>query len=102
MMTIIHLLSTGLIYGLLFYDDQSKLRLPGSKVALMAEDGKVVDSRITDQDAAAEFNVAPRTKYQLLAENNSYIPRQRKYRLKARCSILCNRKISTSSRAFLI
>lgn len=66
----------------LVYDDLSKLILPGSKVALMAEDGKVIESKTADKDGSAEFSVKPREKYQLLAENTSYLPEVKAIQIK--------------------
>ena len=45
------------------YDDQTKGLLPGSKIALMAEDGKVIDNKIADEEGSATFTVKPRSKY---------------------------------------
>jgi outer membrane protein OmpA-like peptidoglycan-associated protein/tetratricopeptide (TPR) repeat protein len=56
----------------LVYDDRSKGLLPGSKVSLMADKTKLIDSKITDQSGAVEFSVKPKTKYQLVAENTAY------------------------------
>ena len=56
----------------LVYDDRSKELLPGSKVSLMADKTKLIDSKIADQNGAVEFSVKPKTKYQLIAENTTY------------------------------
>ena len=56
------------------YDDHTKAIIPGSKIALLGSDGKVIESKIADKDGAAEFPVNPREKYQLLAESTTYVP----------------------------
>jgi len=56
----------------LVYDDRSKELLPGSKVSLMADKTKLIESKIADQNGAVEFTVKPKTKYQLVAENTTY------------------------------
>ncbi len=64
------------------YDDQTKGLLPGSKIALMAEDGKVIDNKIADEEGSATFTVKPRSKYQLLAENKTYTPETKEVQIK--------------------
>ena len=59
------------------YDDHTKVLLPGAKVALVGSDGKVIDSKVADKDGAVEFSVDPREKYQLLAENTTYVPQKK-------------------------
>jgi len=56
------------------YDDHTKAIIPGSKIALLGSDGKVIESKIADKDGVAEFPVNPREKYQLLAESTTYVP----------------------------
>jgi len=56
------------------YDDHTKALIPGSKIALLGSDGKVIESKIADQEGAVEFPVNPREKYQLLAESTTYVP----------------------------
>ncbi len=56
----------------LVYDDRSKALLPGSKVSLMVDKTKLIDSKIADQNGSVEFSVKPKTKYQLVAENTTY------------------------------
>ncbi len=64
------------------YDDQTKGVLPGSKIALMAEDGKVIDNKIADEEGSAVFTVKPRAKYQLLAESKTYTPETKEVQIK--------------------
>ena len=59
------------------YDDHTKAFIPGSKIALLGSDGKVIESKIADKDGSVEFPVKPREKYQLLAENQTYIPQKK-------------------------
>jgi len=56
------------------YDDHTKVLIPGTKVALLGSDGKVIESKIADKDGSVEFPVSPREKYQLLAESSTYVP----------------------------
>jgi outer membrane protein OmpA-like peptidoglycan-associated protein len=63
------------------YDDHSKLVIPGSKIALIGTDGKVIESKIADKEGSAEFSVDPREKYQLLAENATYVPQKKDIQL---------------------
>jgi len=56
----------------LVYDDRSKAILPGSKVSLTIQNGKLIDSKVADKNGAVEFSVKPKTKYQLIAENTTY------------------------------
>ncbi len=63
------------------YDDHSKLVIPGSKIALIGADGKVIESKIADKEGSAEFSVDPREKYQLLAENATYVPQKKDIQL---------------------
>jgi len=46
--------------------------MPGSKVALLGVDGRVIDSKIADQAGRADFQVKPGLSYQILGENKSY------------------------------
>ena len=64
------------------YDDRSKLILPGSKVSLMTDKTKLIDSKIADQNGAVEFTVKPKTKYQLVAENTTYITESKDIQIK--------------------
>jgi outer membrane protein OmpA-like peptidoglycan-associated protein len=59
------------------HDDHTKALLPGSKIALVGSDGKVVDSKVADKEGSVEFSVDPREKYQLQAENATYIPQKK-------------------------
>jgi outer membrane protein OmpA-like peptidoglycan-associated protein len=59
------------------YDDHTKVLLPGSKVALLGADGKVIDSKVADKEGSVEFSVDPREKYQLLAENTTYVSQKK-------------------------
>ena len=59
------------------YDDHTKVMLPGSKVALLGADGKVIDSKVADKEGSVEFSVDPREKYQLLAENTTYVSQKK-------------------------
>jgi len=47
------------------------------KFALVGSDGKVVDSKVADKEGSVEFSVDPREKYQLQAENATYIPQKK-------------------------
>ncbi|MFA5329722.1 MAG: OmpA family protein [Prolixibacteraceae bacterium] len=58
----------------LSFDDHSRLILPGAKIELRGEDGKVLDSQVADMNGVANFTVKPGSKYQLVAENASYVP----------------------------
>ncbi|MBA4410165.1 MAG: hypothetical protein C0397_12160 [Odoribacter sp.] len=64
------------------FDIQTKELIPGSRVALLAEDGRVIDSKIADKKAAVQFLVNPGFKYQLLAENNSYLSEPKEVQIK--------------------
>jgi len=64
------------------YDDHTKVLLPGSKVALLGADGKVIDSKVADKEGSVEFSVDPREKYQLLAENATYVPKKKELLIK--------------------
>ncbi len=55
-------------------DDHSRLILPGAKIDLKDEDGKVMDSKIADMNGVANFTVKPGLNYKLVAENASYVP----------------------------
>lgn len=59
------------------YDDHTKGLLPGSKIALLGADGKVIDSKVADNDGSVNFSVDPREKYQLLAENTTYVSQKK-------------------------
>lgn len=63
------------------YDDHSKLVIPGSKIELVSTDGKVIESKIADKEGSAEFSIDPREKYQLLAENTTYVPQKKDIQL---------------------
>jgi outer membrane protein OmpA-like peptidoglycan-associated protein len=65
----------------LVYDDLTKQILPGSKVALKSE-GNVIDTQMADKSGAVMFNVKPRSKYQLLAENTIYSPQTKDIQVK--------------------
>lgn len=66
----------------LVYDDRSKELLPGSKVTLMADKGKLIDAKVADKNGAVEFSVKPKTKYQLIAENTTYITETKDIQIK--------------------
>ena len=53
--------------------DQNKEIFPGSKVYLISESGQVITSVVSDQEGKADFAVKPGSKYQLTAENGTYI-----------------------------
>jgi outer membrane protein OmpA-like peptidoglycan-associated protein len=55
------------------YDLHSKEILPGTKVVLMGDDGKVLESKTADQDGTTDFSVTPGAKYQLLAEDKTHV-----------------------------
>jgi hypothetical protein len=55
------------------YDLHSKEILPGTKIVLMGEDGKVLDTKTADSGGTADFSVAPGSNYQLLAEDNIHV-----------------------------
>ncbi len=60
--------------NVLSYDGHSKGIMPGTQISLMGEDGKVIDSKVADAFGAVDFSVKPGFKYQLLAENKTFIP----------------------------
>jgi outer membrane protein OmpA-like peptidoglycan-associated protein/tetratricopeptide (TPR) repeat protein len=64
------------------YDDQTKELMPGSRIALMGTDGRVLDSKVSDSKGVASFEVNPGDKYQLLAENNSYLSEAKEVQVK--------------------
>ena len=66
----------------LVYDDRTKTLLPGSKVSLMADKTKLIDSKIADENGAVEFSVKPKTNYQLVAENTTYTPETKDIQIK--------------------
>jgi outer membrane protein OmpA-like peptidoglycan-associated protein len=55
------------------YDLHTKEILPGTKIALMGDDGTVLASKLADQDGATDFSVTPGAKYQLLAEDKIHL-----------------------------
>ena len=55
------------------YDLHSKEIMPGTKIALMGEDGKVIESKVSDATGSVDFSVKPGTNYQIVAENNTYV-----------------------------
>jgi outer membrane protein OmpA-like peptidoglycan-associated protein/tetratricopeptide (TPR) repeat protein len=55
------------------YDLHSKEILPGTKIVLMGDDGKVLDTKTADNDGATDFSVIPGTNYQLLAEDKTHV-----------------------------
>jgi outer membrane protein OmpA-like peptidoglycan-associated protein len=85
----------------LVYDDQTKGLLPGSKIALMAEDGKVLDNKIADEEGSATFTVKPRAKYQLLAENKTYTPETKEVQIKGSLFDFVQREDIYLKRGFL-
>jgi len=66
----------------LVYDDRSKALLPGSKVSLMTDKTKLIDSKISDENGAVEFSVKPKTNYKLVAENTTYTPEAKDIQIK--------------------
>lgn len=63
-------------------DDQTKEVMPGSKIVLMGIDGRVLDSKVADSKGIGNFVVSPGDRYQLLAENNSYLSETREIQAK--------------------
>jgi outer membrane protein OmpA-like peptidoglycan-associated protein len=55
------------------YDDYTKKVMPGSKISLLSNDGIVLETKIADDNGAAIFAAKPMAKYQLLAENTTYL-----------------------------
>lgn len=55
------------------YDSQSKLPVPEAKVALLDSNGKPIESKIADKSGSVDFLVSPGEKYQLLAEDKTYV-----------------------------
>jgi len=55
------------------YDLHSKEILPGTKIGLMGDDGQVLETKIADNDGAADFSVKPGASYQLLAEDKIHL-----------------------------
>ena len=64
------------------YDGHSKKILPGTSISLIGGDGKVVESKIVDADGVADFSVKPGDKFQLLAENKTFIPEKKEVNIK--------------------
>jgi outer membrane protein OmpA-like peptidoglycan-associated protein len=56
------------------YDDYTKKVMPGSKISLLSNDGIVLETKIADENGAAIFAAKPLAKYQLVAENTTYLP----------------------------
>lgn len=54
------------------YDNQTKKTIPDVQVGLLTADGKVIESRHTDQEGTAMFSVKPGTNYRLMAEDKAY------------------------------
>ena len=65
------------------YDFINKEIMPGTRVALMGEDGKVLDSKVADGMGAVDFPVVPGSKYQLLAENKTYIAQTKEIKIQS-------------------
>lgn len=63
-------------------DGQTKELMPGSRVALMGTDGRVLGSKVADSKGVANFEVNPGDKYQILAENNSYLSETKEIQVK--------------------
>ncbi len=61
----------------LSYDDHSKEILPETKIAIWGDDGKLVESKISGSDGVAEFAINPGLKYQIVADNRTYIQEKR-------------------------
>jgi outer membrane protein OmpA-like peptidoglycan-associated protein/tetratricopeptide (TPR) repeat protein len=59
------------------YDLHNKEIMPGTKIFLMGEDGKMLDSKVSDSEGSANFSVVPGTNYELLAENTTYVPEKK-------------------------
>jgi len=55
------------------YDLHSKEILPGTKIVLMGDDGKVLETKTADGDGATDFSVVPGANYQLLAEDKIHV-----------------------------
>jgi len=47
--------------------------LPFTEVYLIAENGNIITSEVSDKDGVADFSVQPGQNYNLLAENNAYV-----------------------------
>lgn len=63
------------------YDGKSKQILPGAQIALMGKDGRVIDSKPTDQSGNVIFKVNPGVSYQLLAESKNYVPETKEIKI---------------------
>ena len=57
----------------LSYDDHTKSILPGTKIQLIGADGKLIDSKVSDENGMVGFEIDPGLKYQLVAEKGTYI-----------------------------
>jgi outer membrane protein OmpA-like peptidoglycan-associated protein len=57
----------------LSYDNHTKELIPGALVALKTADGKVIDSRLADQDGSVIFSIKPREKYMLEVDKSNYM-----------------------------
>ncbi len=55
------------------YDLHNKEIMPGTKIALMGEDGKVIESKVSDAKGTADFSVKPGMNYKIKAENTTYV-----------------------------
>jgi outer membrane protein OmpA-like peptidoglycan-associated protein/tetratricopeptide (TPR) repeat protein len=64
------------------YDEKTKALIPGSRVSLLAENGKVLESKIADDKAFVQFVTNPGLKYQVLAENSSYLSSPKEIQIK--------------------
>jgi len=67
---------------ILVFDDRTKSLLPGSKVSLMTDKAKLIDTKIADLNGAVEFSVKPKTKYQVIAENTTFTPETKDIQIK--------------------
>jgi len=55
------------------YDFHTKDIIPGAKVVLIADDGRILESKIADAQGMSDFSVLPGANYQLLAEDKTHL-----------------------------
>jgi len=63
------------------FDDHSKQPVPLTKVELRDSNGKSIESKVADKEGVVDFLVDPREKYQILAENSTYMPYKKDVRI---------------------
>ncbi len=82
------------------YDEETKQILPKSKVTLLAENGKVIQTQIANEKGKASFLVSPDLKCQLMVEANLYLSATTKIQIKASLIDLLQKKDIYLKRGF--